>query len=157
MRWIYCVLAPLFYLAVALFGSTFTRKGLEVWYSELSKPSFTPPGSLIGIAWTIIYILTAVSLIIFIVRSRNESYFRPILGLYVVNGVVNALWSYIFFDQHMLGLAFFDAVLIWVTVALLVFLNRQRVPVASLLLVPYLLWTSFALYLSFAIWQLNGS
>jgi translocator protein len=152
---IHYILAPLFYLMIALFGRSFTGDATSGWYAALSKPPLTPSGGVIGIAWTIIYILSAISLIVFVSRGRSSPGFAPIIGLYILNGVANALWSYIFFERHMLGVAVVDAGVIWLTVALLILFTRKNAPLASVLLVPYLAWVSFALYLSYAIWRLN--
>jgi translocator protein len=156
MGWIHYILAPLFYLSVALFGRAFASRGVMDWYPTLSKPWLTPPGGLIGVVWSIIYILSAISLIVFINKCKNTVWFWPIIGLYILNGVVNALWGYVFFGRHMLGLAVVDAVFIWATVALLVLFTWRRAFWAGLVLVPYFTWATFAFYLSYSIWRLNG-
>ncbi len=149
------VLAPLFYFAVAQTGSSFTMQGVSTWYPTLMKPTYTPPGVIIGVVWTVIYILTAVSVIVFINAAKNKKDLWVILGLYILNGLLNALWSYLFFVKHLLFAAFLDALFIWVTVGLLMISTWSHSRIASMLLVPYFLWASFAAYLTFVIYGLN--
>jgi tryptophan-rich sensory protein len=136
-------------------GRMFTAQGLGTWYSSLIKPSYTPPGSLIGIFWTIIYIFTALSLILFVNKGRGSGSFWLIACLYVINGIFNAAWSYIFFTEHLLGLAVIDAVLIGITVFTMIMVVRPYSLAASVLLVPYFVWVCFATFLTFMIFRLN--
>jgi len=154
-KYIHYILAPLFYLIVARIGSLFTSQGVTSWYPTIAKPSYTPPGSFIGIMWTLIYIFSAISCIFFVNKARERSIFWPIIGLYILNGVVNASWSYIFFVKHELGLAVISAFLIWITVGMLIVSIWRISRTASLLLFPYLGWVSFATYLTYVIFQLN--
>ena len=155
MRKIHYILSPLFYFLVALAGRVFTAQGVKTWYPTLVKPEYTPPGSFIGGMWTVIYILAAASLIIFINRARTAPVFWTVILLYIVNGVLNGLWSYLFFTKHYLGWAVFDASLLAVTVALIMILARRSAYLASALLMPYFLWVSFATYLAYDIFILN--
>jgi len=147
------VFSPLFYLSVALSGSLFTSTG--EWYKNLIKPSYTPPGSVIGTVWTVIYILTAISLIIFINNAKNTKRFRLVISLYIVNGIVNAAWSYIFFTKHLLGPAVIDAGLIWITLLFMILFVWSVSRPAGILLVPYIGWVSFATYLTYVIYRMN--
>lgn len=149
------ILIPLFYAGVALAGRTFTARGVSEWYPALVKPSFTPPGPLIGAIWTAIYIFTALAFIIYINRVRESTPVWPVAGLFVLNGVMNALWSYIFFTKHMLGLAVADAACIFLSVGIIMVLAWPKAKATSLLLLPYLLWTGFAAYLAYEIYKLN--
>ncbi len=152
---IHYIWVPIFYFLVANVGSFFTAQGVKEWYPNIVKPAITPPGGTIGVIWTVIYVLTAISLILFINKTRHEKYFYHILSLYLFNGFVNAMWSYIFFVKNMLFLAFIDAILIWLTVGLLIIFTWQNSRLSALLLLPYFLWVSFASYLSFTIFRLN--
>jgi tryptophan-rich sensory protein len=155
MRRIHYILVPLFYAAVALSGRAFTSEGVAFWYPALIKPSFTPPGWLIGAVWTTIYILTALAFIVYVNCAREAPSFRLTAGLFVLNGVINALWSYVFFARHMLGLAVLGAACIFLTVAAIMALAWPKSKAAALLLLPYVLWTGFATFLSYMIYRLN--
>lgn len=148
-------MSPLFYLCVALAGRYFTAQGVGTWYPSILKPAFTPPGSFIGIMWTIIYVLTAISLILFINNAQGSPLFQPVVALYIVNGILNAAWSYIFFTKHFLGVAVVDAAILSITVLLIILLSWRYSTAASMLLVPYFIWVSFATYLTYAIYKIN--
>ena len=148
-------LSPLFYICVSLIGSAFTSQGIDPWYQTIAKPSYTPPGSIIGLVWTVIYILAAISLIIYVKNAKYTKRFRLIITLYIVNGIVNAAWSYIFFTKHLLGLAVLDAGLIWITVLFIIMLAWHHSKMACMILFPYLGWVSFATYLTYVIYTLN--
>lgn len=149
------VLVPLFYLGVLTAGRAFTAQGLGPWYDSLVKPPYTPGGGLIAAAWTVIYGLTAISLVLFINRSRGSRALLPVAALYVFNGAINALWSHVFFARHALGPAAAVAGAIALTVALMMAAAWRYSRTAGLMLLPYLLWSSFACYLTYDIYTLN--
>jgi benzodiazapine receptor len=149
------ILIPLFYIMVAAAGRLFTAEGVSEWYPTLVKPGYTPPGSFIGAMWSVIYVLTGLSFILYINASRGGRPPWPAAGVYVLNGIINAAWSYIFFTRHMVGLAVADALLIWLTVLLIMVLAWPRSRASGLLLIPYLVWTAFATFLNYEIYRLN--
>jgi benzodiazapine receptor len=155
MKHIHYILSPLFYVSVAFAGRYFTARGLSSWYPSILKPSYTPPGSFIGVMWTLIYILTALSLIIFINRAQGQPLMIPAIVLYVLNGILNAAWSYIFFTKHLIGVAVIDAALLAITVLLIMVLAWRLSPTAAILLVPYFIWVSFATFLTYEIYKIN--
>lgn len=148
------IIIPLLVVAVSVTGSYFTSGGME-WYATISLPSWTPPGSVIGAVWTFIFILTAISIIIVWNKSERDDRFYFILTLFIVNGILNIGWSFIFFGMHWIAVAFFEAVLLGLTVLALIILIKPVNRLASLLLLPYFLWVSFASYLTYTIWQMN--
>jgi tryptophan-rich sensory protein len=133
----------------------FTDQGVTDWYPEIIKPSYTPPGSFIGVVWTIIFILSAISLILFINRGKGSKIFWPVIGLFALNGIVNVAWSYIFFTKHLIGLAVIDSLLILMTAGMIMVIAWRVSKMSSLLLIPYVLWVSFATYLTYDIYTLN--
>lgn len=149
------ILAPLFYLTVAQIGSSFTMQGVSTWYQAIVKPPYTPPGVIIGVVWTVIYVLSAISLIVFVNAARGKKDVWVIASLYILNGVINVFWSYIFFVKHLLYLAILDSLCILFTVGLLIVYTWSYSRISSILLVPYFLWVSFATYLNFVIYRLN--
>lgn len=149
------IVPPVFYLLVSLAGRSFTSHGLFSWYPSIAKPSFTPPGHVIAAVWTMIYTLSAISVMHFVNTAKGKPYFLAMIGLYVLNGILNAAWSYIFFSRQMLGAAVIDSVLIGITVLLLIVFIWPYSRVSALLLLPYLLWVSFATYLSYSIYRMN--
>jgi len=146
---------PLFTIFIAILGSDITSKGME-WYDKLNLPSFTPPGSVIGAVWTVLFILATISTLIFYNREQccGVRFFLVVL-LFVVNGVLNILWSQIFFGTHLLHTAIWEAGALGLSVLALIIFVWPTSRLASILLVPYFLWVSFAPYLTYAVWLLN--
>lgn len=137
--------------AAALVGSRF-RPG--DWYASLAKPAWTPPGALFAPVWTALYL--AMGIAAWMVWRRGGRSRAPALGLYLVQLALNALWSYLFFGLHRPDLALLDIGLLWAAI-LPVMLRFGRIrSVAGALILPYLLWVSFAACLNFAIWRLNS-
>ncbi|MFG6495743.1 tryptophan-rich sensory protein [Fictibacillus sp. UD] len=124
------------------------------WYDALNKPSWTPSGQTIGMIWTVLFTLIALSATLI----YNQYGFKPISFwiLFVVNYVLNQAFSYFQFAQKDLLLATFDAFLIAVTTLLLVIYASRLRKVSGWLLIPYLLWSSFATYLSWTIYNMNA-
>lgn len=124
------------------------------FYGTLLQPSWAPPSSVFGPVWTLLYALMAVSAWLAWRRGGFRAR-RVVLSLFLVQLAVNALWSWLFFAWHLGGWAFADIVLLWILVAAtLIGFWRVR-PLAGALLVPYLLWVSFASALNYSVWQLN--
>ena len=127
-----------------------------VFYAELVRPGWAPPASLFGPVWTLLYAMMAVSAWL-IWQRREIGLARVALAVFVVQLVLNALWSWLFFGWRLGALSFADIVLLWVLIAVTLVLFYRIRPLAGLLLVPYLAWVSFASALNFSIWQLNPS
>jgi tryptophan-rich sensory protein len=137
--------------AAAYFGSHF---GPGEWYAHLSKPSFNPPDWLFAPVWTILYFLMGVAAFLVWHRQGSARAF-PALAFFLVQLALNAGWSWIFFGLHKPGAALVEIGVLWLAIlATLVAFARLR-RAAGLLLVPYLLWVSFAAYLNFRLWRLN--
>jgi translocator protein len=145
------VLAVLFTAAVAVLGSLFTDTSTE-WYANLKKPSLQPPDIVFPVVWTVLYVLFAVSLSLV---AAGPGAHKKTLWLYGGSGILNVLWSYVFFEMQNPGGAFFILVLIIIIGACL-FSNVYRVNrTASYLLIPYIIWLWFALYLNYELAFLN--
>lgn len=134
-------------------GAMFSSPG--EWYASLEKPWFTPPNWVFGPAWTTLYCLMAIAGWL-VWRERTTSKVGPALGLFVVQLVVNAAWSYLFFGAHRVGAALVDVALLDVCVLVTTILFWRIRPLAGLLLVPYLAWIGFATALNYGVWQLNS-
>lgn len=137
--------------AVASFGGLF---GPGDWYGTINKPSFTPPGWVFGPVWTALYIAMAVA--VWLV-SRRDGWRanRLAISLYVVQLVFNALWSWIFFGQQEIGWALVNIVALWATIVVVMILFWRRNRSAGWLMLPYVLWVSFASFLNYSLWTLN--
>jgi tryptophan-rich sensory protein len=141
-------------VAVSVAGNVFTSSGME-WYRTLQLPAFTPPGGVIGIVWTLIYIMVAIAAILIWQVRDSSAAFKWLIALLVFNAILNALWSWVFFGIHQLGLAVAEMTLLNLTNLLIIILSWNRQRIASLLFIPYFAWVCFATYLAVAIWRLN--
>lgn len=137
--------------AAALTG-VFFRPG--VWYERLVKPSWRPPNRLFAPVWTALYFSIAVSGWL-VWREVGFSGAALALAVYAIQLVLNAAWTPIFFGLHRPGLGFLNIVLVWLSIVATMLLFYPVHAGAALLLLPYLLWVSFAAALNFAIWRLN--
>jgi len=124
------------------------------FYTGLVLPVWAPPPWLFGPVWTVLYLGIAIAAWL-VWRVNGFAAARTALCLFLAQLVLNALWSWLFFGWHLGALAFVDILLLWVLIAAtLVSFWRIRA-LAGWLLVPYLLWVSFAAVLNYTVWQLN--
>ena len=124
------------------------------FYGQMVQPGWAPPGWLFGPVWTVLYGLMAIAAWM-VWRSGGFSANRIALSLFFVQLLLNGLWSWLFFAWHYGALSFAEIVLLWVAiVATIIYFWRVK-PLAGVLLIPYLLWVSFASALNYAMWQLN--
>jgi len=124
------------------------------WYGGLTKPALTPPAWVFGPVWTLLYTMMGVAAWI-VWKRRGYAAAAFALSLFLLQLGLNALWSYLFFGLKNPGLAFLDIVALWLVIlaAVITFFRHSRH--AGQLLVPYLLWVSFAAYLNLQFWRLN--
>ena len=150
---IYGMLAVFILICLAVGGSGAAFPPGE-WYRQLAKPPLNPPAWVFGPVWTLLYILMGVSAWLIWLRPGLPAARIPLL-LFAAQMALNGAWSWIFFGVHQVGLALIDILLLWAAIAA-TFISfwRIRRPAAALL-IPYLLWVSFATYLNAALWRLN--
>lgn len=132
---------------VGVLGSIFTVPAISTWYIFLNKPTFNPPNWIFGPVWTILYFLMAVSLFLLLEKKLKKQK-RNLIILFSIQLLLNFLWSVIFFGFHLPLIAFIEIMLLWLSIALLIIDFWKFSKVASLLLVPYISWVSFALMLN---------
>jgi len=142
-------------ITVSLLGGYFTSLGLGEWYNSLNLPEFTPPGSLIGSIWTIIYILTAIAALLFYSKAQRGSQWKWVTVMFLVNASLNVFWSYLFFTEHLIGVAVLKAAALGLSVLALIYLIYPVSRIGAILLIPYASWVFFATYLNYLIWTLN--
>jgi translocator protein len=125
-----------------------------VWYQALERPGWAPPSWLFGPVWTVLYLLMGIAAWLVWVRGGFAGA-RLALGLFLAQLVLNAAWSWLFFGLRRPDLALAEIVLLWLLIlATMLAFGRQRRP-AAWLLVPYLLWVTFAAALNLSVWRLN--
>jgi tryptophan-rich sensory protein len=134
-------------------GSVVTIPAIPTWYTLLIKPSFSPPNWIFGPVWTTLYLLMGVAA--YRIGRIGTKRIKTDLVVFVVQLLLNAAWSFIFFGLHNIPAAFAEIAVLWITIILLVVRFERHDKVAALLLVPYLLWVSFAMTLNYNLWLLN--
>jgi len=138
-----------------LIGSLVTIPAIPTWYAALQKPVFTPPNWLFAPAWITLYLLMGIAVFIVWRYGWSEPKVRLALSIFTIQLVLNILWPFAFFgvESPLYGLIIIIA--LWILI-LLTMLSFFRVSAAAgWLLLPYLLWVSFATALNTAIWRLN--
>jgi translocator protein len=138
---------------VAVLGMLATDIG--PWYRELRKPDWQPPDWLFGPAWTLIFTLTAYAAAIGWVDAGEHERRHRLVVLFVLNGFLNVLWSFLFFRLRRPDWALAEVVLLWTSIAALILYTWPFARRASLILVPYLAWVTFAGVLNLAVVRLN--
>jgi tryptophan-rich sensory protein len=139
---------------VAWIGGSFTNMSVSTWYPTLNKPTWTPSGSTIGFVWTILYSAMAIAAWIVWSNGGLMTQLRPLL-IYAAQLALNAGWSFLFFGLRSPGFALIEIVFLWIAI-LMTLISFWRVSLtAGVLMIPYLLWVSFAAFLNLLIWRLN--
>jgi tryptophan-rich sensory protein len=138
-------------LLVGFTSSFFTTASISTWYKDLNKPSFNPPNYLFGPVWTILYLLMGISLYL----VWNNSTDKVAIVFFIIQLALNFLWSFLFFQLKNPLLALIE---ILVLLAFIIATTIKFYPIsktAAYLLIPYILWVSFATILNFSIYWLN--
>ncbi len=139
---------------VSAAGGLMTAQAVATWYQGLTKAALNPPDWVFGPVWTLLYGLMAVSAWLVWVRPRSVARRQAILW-FCAQLAVNLMWSFVFFGAQMLGLAVVDIALLWALIAVTMWFFFRQSRVAGWLLVPYLVWVTFAGYLNWAVWVMN--
>jgi len=136
-------------------GSFFTVSAIPNWYAGLVKPVLNPPGWVFGPVWTTLYALMGVAAFLIWRHGWEKKEVKTVLGMFSVQIFLNAIWSIIFFGLHSPIWAFVDIVLLWLAIVWTIVVFYRVSKPAAYLLLPYILWVSFAAYLNYTIWMLN--
>ncbi|NMB71974.1 MAG: tryptophan-rich sensory protein [Bacteroidales bacterium] len=150
LSFIVCVAIP---LLIGIISGMATSK-TDGWYDSLIRPSFNPPGYLFGIVWPTLYILMGISLYL-VWKSEPGSLRNIALWVFAIQMVLNFLWSFIFFRFHLIGWAFVEILLVWVSIVVMIIVFMRINRAAGFLQIPYLLWVTFASVLNGAYWIQN--
>jgi len=128
---------------------------VSTWYADLAKPSFNPPDWIFGVVWPILYVMMGVAAFLISNKGISSKQTKVALGLFVFQLILNGLWTPIFFGLHMMGLALAEIILLWVAILVTIFAFWRISKPATYLLIPYILWVSFAVVLNASLWHLN--
>lgn len=125
------------------------------WYETLAKPAWNPPNWIFAPVWTALYAMMGAAAGL-VWRARGLRSGALPLGLFVAQLIANAAWTWLFFGIRAPGLAFADIIALWILIVLTLISFWRTRPLAGALLVPYILWVSFAAALNLRLWQLNS-
>ena len=142
-------------LGAGALGTIYTIPSIPGWYASLTKPPFTPPNYLFGPAWTLLYVLMGIAAYLIWSRGSENKAVRAALGIFAAQLILNAVWTPLFFGFHWLLAAFIEIIILWLFILWTIVKFYRISSVAGLLLVPYILWVSFASVLNFSVWWLN--
>jgi benzodiazapine receptor len=150
------IIAVIVCLAVGYSSSQVTRTGVETWYPTIVKPFFNPPNWIFAPVWTLLFVLMGIAagLVWDKIKEQNEAV-KKALGFFLIQLVLNAIWSYLFFGLKNPMLALIEIALLWLMIyeTYLKFIKINKI--GGYLLVPYLAWVAFAGILNASIWWLN--
>jgi len=145
---------PLLVIITASAASYFASTG-RAWYQTINLPAWTPPGSIMVLAWTIIFVLISLSLLIVWNKYSSEKNFRVIITLFILNGMLIVGWNVLFFSHHLMDLAFLHAIFLIINLVLLIVLIWRFSVAAAYLLIPYFAYLIFSTVLTFNVWMMN--
>lgn len=124
------------------------------WYDTLAKPSWTPPDWIFPVAWTILYLMMGIAAWL-VWKDHGFTEARDALTLFLVQLGLNAAWPGIFFGLQQIGTALAEILLLWILILFTLFLFWKFNRRAGWLMLPYLIWVSYAAALNFAVWHMN--
>ncbi len=136
-------------------GSIFSIRAIPEWYQGLAKSALNPPNWVFGPVWTTLYALMGIAAFFIWKRGWQNAAVKTALGVFILQLILNSLWSIIFFGLHAPFFALIDIAVLWIAIVVTIYLFARQSRVAAGLLIPYLLWVSFAFYLNYSIVRLN--
>ncbi|MBU1117399.1 tryptophan-rich sensory protein [Patescibacteria group bacterium] len=139
---------------VGAIGGGATVSEIGSWYAGINKPGLLPPNGVFGPVWTILYLMMGISFYLVWTKGKSKK-MSTMWGLFLGQLGLNLLWSFLFFKWHLLLLASVEIVVLWGVILANILSFRKIDRLASGLLIPYLLWVSFASYLTIGVWWLN--
>ncbi len=148
------LIAALATAIVAVMGATITVTG--PWYDSLIQPRWAPPEAAYGIAWTAIYAINVIAVVTAWRAMESRSEAEGLITIWALNGFLNILWSLLFFRLQRPDWALVEVVFLWLSVGSLLVYSWRRSMTGALLVLPYLLWVTFAGYLNMMVVRLNG-
>jgi len=137
-----------------IIGSIFTTPAIDGWYATLARPEFAPPNWVFGPVWTTLFVLMGIAAGLVWAKGLDRKDVRIALGVFAGQLVLNTLWSIIFFGLQSPGGAFIEVIFLWLSILASIILFARISKAAAWLMLPYILWVSFAAYLNYSIWML---
>ena len=142
-------------LFAGFIGSIFTTPNIPTWYASLIKPVFNPPNWIFGPVWTILYILMGIAAFLIWQNGIKKKKVKVAIYIFAAQLFLNMLWSILFFGLQNPLLAFIEIIILWALILLTIIKFSEISKKAAYLLIPYILWVSFAVILNLFIYLLN--
>lgn len=142
-------------LCVGALGGYATAQSVSVWYPTLNKPSFNPPNWLFAPVWTTLYILIGIAAYLVWIKRDKIVHFPRTIAIYLIQLILNLAWSFIFFYLHEIGFALAEIILLLIFIVINAITFYKVDKWAGYLFIPYILWVSFASFLTYNIFILN--
>lgn len=140
---------------VGIIGWVITGDAVTEWYPALKKPAFTPPSWLFGMIWPVLYVLMGIAAGILWNKPTGRKAVLTAMRLFLFQLILNGLWTPLFFGLHRIDLALIEIIILWITLLATTIVFYVQSETAGVLLIPYLMWVSFAVYLNAGYWYLN--
>lgn len=150
-----CILSIIICELAGIIGTFFTVSAIPTWYMTLARPALNPPSWVFGPVWTILYALMGIAAFLIWKKGLGRPDVRKALSVFGLQLILNALWSIVFFGLHSPLWAFVNIIALWLAIIWTMVLFYKLSRPATWLLLPYILWVSFAAYLNYSIWILN--
>jgi tryptophan-rich sensory protein len=148
-------IAVLLPLAVGTVAGYLTR-GAQMMFSIVDKPPLSPPGWLFPVVWTILYVLMGIASYIIYQQGKDREDVKEALAFYLVQLAFNFFWTIIFFNLEWYLFAFFWLIVLWGLILITILKFNKISRAAAYLMIPYLVWVTFAGYLNLGIYMLNS-
>ena len=142
-------------LAVGFIGSIFTIPSIPTWFAGLNKPPFSPPNWIFSPVWTTLFILMGISAWLIWEKGISNKEVRSAIMIFAAQLVLNMLWSILFFGLKSPLSAFLEIIVLWLFILATILSFYKISKPAAWLLIPYILWVSFASVLNLSIWLIN--
>ncbi|MHA4896465.1 TspO/MBR family protein [Pedobacter sp. PWIIR3] len=142
-------------LSFGVIGALLTQVSVKTWYLTINKPSFNPPNWIFGPVWTTLYILMGISAYLVWQKRKQITHLPRLIAIYLIQLVLNLLWSFLFFYAHEIGAAFYEIIALLIAIIITARVFYKVDSTAGLLFIPYIAWVSFATVLTYTIFKLN--
>ena len=136
-------------------GSVFTTPAIPTWYATLKKPSFTPPNWVFSPVWITLFVLMGIAAFLVWNKGLGDRWVKIALSIFAAQLILNVLWSVMFFGLRSPLAGLIDIAVLWIAILVTILYFLKVSNMAGILLIPYILWVSFAAVLNFSIWRLN--
>ncbi len=155
MRLVRLIVAVLVCQLVGVLGSIFTVPSIPTWYASINKPAFIPPNWIFAPVWTTLFALMGIAAFLVWERGIKKPEVKSALMVFGVQLALNLLWSVLFFGLQAPLYALIEIVILWLAILWTIIRFYRISKLAGWLLVPYILWVSFASFLNLSVWWLN--